>query len=396
MSFATGTIDSRASTTGDQAYTGIGFQPEALILWTQDLTAVGQQTTAQEVIQGFSDGTNDCCQAQYLNAGSGTGHVNLFSSTAIIDNASAGGSLTATVVSFDSDGFTLNFSAVEANARKIVYLAFEGFDNVEAGTTTTSGASSADHSVSLTGSFQPDCVILFGRNSTDHNVGWGWTVGSGIGDEAATSVRYRDGNRQRYQSHDNEMCYIAADDSATPNAEFFLNTFDSGGFTLSRTGATNANSIGYLATKGASWAAGNVQSPTTATTVSATGESFQPEGVLFIPVRATSVDADTNGYPTSWGCMDGSGGEGAMSCVLAVGSSPGASTELSNTKAVTFHDSGGTLIEAADYSAMTSDGFTLSYSTAETSQNYVFYLAFKGAAAVAGGAPPLLTLLGVG
>lgn len=381
MTIKTGSIDSPTST-GNQAYTGIGFQPKALIIFSQGQTTYTEFDNGSTSV-GFSDGSNDASQYVTGVQGSDTGFSGGFSSANILG---VGTNLVAAVVSFDSDGFTLNFSTVETTARKISYVAIGGSDitNVECGVASP-GVGSGNVEVNLTGSFQPDVVMLFGRDGTKNCYGFGWTVGSGIGDEAAVSGRYRTGTtRARYVSWDNERCYIAADDSAIPNAEFFLSTFDTDGFTLSRSASTGAQSIAYLAIKGGNWAAGSFTSPTSTGNASVTGEAFTPEGVLFIPVDGTSVDDDIVEKAVSLSAMDDSGAEYGHSITFG-NNTPDVSLSQFDDKAISYRGKTGTVEEAADYTSVNSDGFTVNYTTAAADANQVFYLMMDGGAEAGGG-----------
>ena len=376
MSFKVGSIDQPTST-GNQAYTGIGFQPKGLILFTTNQTAYGN-IDAGVIVQGFSDGTNDTAQFVEVNADADTTSSGL-STTQIINNTVE--TVNATVNSFDSDGFTLNWGAVEGTVRKVGYVAFGGalVTNVEVGS-FVSDVSANDIEVNLVGSFQPDCVLFFGNNDGDNNFGFGWTVGTSVGDEAAISTRWRSGaSIDVGVSWANDRCFMAADDTTTPNSQLFLSTFDADGFTLSRSASTDAQNISYMAIKGGNFAVGNFQSPIGAGEIVVSGESFSPEGILFLATPGTTVDSDELNSYIGVGAADSSG---EIVYSIAKNLSTDAEIALLDTKCINLTDTAGTVVEEADIKTLDSGGFTVTYTTAETDQNRVFWLMFRGTSAV--------------
>lgn len=110
MSYATGVFSTNNST-GNRPLTGLGFQPTYLRL------TLGQKTSTSEAFvhqsEGSTDGTNQRCVAAFWDSTGGksveftnklVNHINRVSGT-LTDV------ITATIVSLDADGFTLNFGA---------------------------------------------------------------------------------------------------------------------------------------------------------------------------------------------------------------------------------------------------------------------------------------------
>ncbi len=87
-----------SAASGNVSYTGIGFQPKALIIVFGSLNVYETGTGASI---GFSDGTTNACMSVYGNVG-----YSIFS-TMINWTAEGSTGQTAVVASFDSDGFTL-------------------------------------------------------------------------------------------------------------------------------------------------------------------------------------------------------------------------------------------------------------------------------------------------
>jgi len=96
----------RASwSTGNQSITGVWFQPKMikvtwLVAWTNTSTCWGS-----------SNGTNTQCTHYNFNGGS----LLVSHSTTQLINLDIGSQTDATLVSFDTDGFTINWSFINSN-----------------------------------------------------------------------------------------------------------------------------------------------------------------------------------------------------------------------------------------------------------------------------------------
>ena len=117
------------TSTGSQAVTGVGFQPQAVLFFGGNLAADGTDATYAKLSIGATDGTNQNTIAALGKAGAGSQPKKVVSLTdhAIVHATPAATTdATATIVSMDADGFTLNWDAADATARKVYYLAFAG------------------------------------------------------------------------------------------------------------------------------------------------------------------------------------------------------------------------------------------------------------------------------
>src|SRR3990172_2053601 len=138
ISAKAGTLANPAAT-GNQAITGVGFQPKALIIGTASTVGAGLYDAAASAI-GFSDGTNHRAMAASDTEGyAGADCEHLKSAAQVIYPSYRIGILTsASLATFDADGFTLDWTAVQATAYDHFYLALGGDDLVAAvGTYTT-------------------------------------------------------------------------------------------------------------------------------------------------------------------------------------------------------------------------------------------------------------------
>lgn len=155
----TGTFTTPAGT-GNNAVTGVGFTPKALYLYWVPVTS---STAANDSVtgHGITDGSTHRC----INAGGTNGAQATFrsrSTTVPLDvkNAAATTLAAASFVSFDTDGFTLNYTTA-ASGYIIHYVAFGGAD------VRAKVASSLASASPLTGlAFSPEFMILISNNST--------------------------------------------------------------------------------------------------------------------------------------------------------------------------------------------------------------------------------------
>lgn len=113
MSFIAGTFSE--GTTGNHSVTGFGFKPAYL-----RFTISQKLSTTQNFVhlsQGFTDGTSQSCHSIFQDSTSAS--TRAYTDRCINHLDRVAGVLTetikATFVSFDASGFTLNFTAVDAN-----------------------------------------------------------------------------------------------------------------------------------------------------------------------------------------------------------------------------------------------------------------------------------------
>ena len=139
-----------ATSTGNDAHTGFGFQPEMIFAASENNTTIDTMHTELSFMFGMSDSTTTSCE--YFRDEDAVDTTNTASShsTNFIQLESDSGTTdaVATVSSFDSDGVTLNYSDAAAAADKI--LIFSVGDS--AGTGTTINANT-------------DTLVLTGQNA---------------------------------------------------------------------------------------------------------------------------------------------------------------------------------------------------------------------------------------
>lgn len=165
----TGVIAAKTST-GNQAYTGVGFQPTALILFAGKFSTepLDQSTNGAAVI-GFATGASDRGHIAWRNKNAANPQIakHRQSKTKIVSSLSDAGVFTeADFVSFDSDGFTLNFTTAGGTADILYYIALRGprfkvSNFVQPGTTGNQTLSGAG--------FTPKAALFLSANDTAGN-----------------------------------------------------------------------------------------------------------------------------------------------------------------------------------------------------------------------------------
>jgi hypothetical protein len=148
-----------------QAITGVGFQPRALVLWTSAQAYAAAWTDNLFLAMGMTDGTTQRAVAESgKDNETAAGFQGARWANAVLTIIDWTGAVLAEAqfVSFDDDGFTLNWTTNNASAYYIHYLALAGDDltdvNLVEWTMTTAAGQQAVTGVG----FQPDCVLHLG------------------------------------------------------------------------------------------------------------------------------------------------------------------------------------------------------------------------------------------
>lgn len=106
-----------AASTGNQAYTGIGFKPQALILSTSGTSSANTKITSgigcEDVANGMSCPANQTCMIDAIRDNIGTSDATdrtLTSDIFTIMRSTAVFDIQGSLSSYDADGFTINFT----------------------------------------------------------------------------------------------------------------------------------------------------------------------------------------------------------------------------------------------------------------------------------------------
>jgi hypothetical protein len=180
----TGSAAAKTST-GTQSYTGLGFQPTALILFAGKFSTTPlDSATNGNGLFGVATSSSARGMVAWRNLNGSNPQVakrrqstqRILSSTTTFTEAD--------FVSFDSDGFTLNFTTAGGNADVFYYLALRG-PHVKV-TSFNQATSTGNQSITGAG-FTPKAAIMMSANDVSANndaaqaharVSFGWTTGT--------------------------------------------------------------------------------------------------------------------------------------------------------------------------------------------------------------------------
>jgi hypothetical protein len=310
---------------GTQQVNGVGFQPKAVMFWITELTGQGTSSHSR-VGQGWAayDGSSygEGAVATAFQDG-GTDRRDRVVNTACITLIDHNENIRceASIDSFHSDGFTIDWGATNGGGRRVIYLALGGdaLTNAKAGGFIY-GSGWIGDTKTITVGFQPDAVLLAG---VEDPPGFGTTTRgvNGFGIAISTSKRQSSSHRARddydytetYSSSSGiteQLALAFADDSHQPELGYDLDAMLSDGFRLIIDQGDVAPDPGwhdggaiYLALKGISVDCGKLNQPTTTGYQTISGLSFQPTVVLF---HGGDKDAEDND-PPPWSEPDEAG-----------------------------------------------------------------------------------------
>lgn len=260
-----------SGTTGNQSYTGIGFQPDLLILFGTIGNQSGTNQLHYDCCIGFAtSATGQVCIAGVAKNGVSTTSAKGYQRSnnavcyALMDTTTTTNkALEGALVSMNADGFTINWSTVGTVGAQIPvnYIAIKG-GSYKVGAISSPTAGTAPVSQSTTGvGFRPKGLFMCsagavsstaiqagaqisfgaGSSSTDRRCGF-----TGENDATTAAVTMNINKTTKLVSMYN---IVTAQASSTVNAEADITTLDSDGFTLSWTtkSATTAYECIYLA-----------------------------------------------------------------------------------------------------------------------------------------------------
>lgn len=386
ISIARGSFD-KSSGTGNVSYTGVGFRPEALIIFSCHRSGEGFASEFELSI-GVSDGTDDYCicgvaQDQNPNSNTGRGHraaVCFGISTGLILRFSA------TVNSFDTDGFTLNWATAPVSTHRFYYIALGGLDGAKVDIFAPPFAAGSQ---SITGTgFQADAIIFLhaimtsdppqALGSMDVSVG----MATGSAEEAAMTLWSTDniGVSDTTRGQKTDKCIIFASTAIFGEADF--TSFDADGFTINWSSSPGTTyRVGYIALKKAdSFFVGNETQGTSTGDRATTGVGFYPAGLLTVGFNRTATASLADDARLSFGVatVDGEAsvwaGDADAKTMMEADQYRDSSTLLTHVDT----DSPSSVDAEANLKTFDLDGFTLDWTTADAVARQFFFMAFEG------------------
>lgn len=374
---------------GNQSYTGIGFQPKALLFFPAGGSATNEATNRADFHfnGGVVTGT-DAGDAVASMVGS-----NNVVWPSQVDNhyvSSVGGRCLhiggfrsprarANLVSFDADGFTLDYVTLGTSSLIIYYIALGG-DDLSAQVIPFDMKISTGEQAVVGAGFQPDAVLLWATSSLDqtwqrhakHSLGCftkddlnGAAIGFSAEDAASSTTKCRN-------VHSASDCLLVPDFATGISSEANGVSLDADGFTLNWSSVSGSAFKCYaLCLKGPQMKLLSWQKKTSSGSQSVTGVGFQPKGwygFSYLGIdndKTVSDDMQVSRYGS-----DGTNARGMWSSDEHDRTSAGTISrhraEDTGGQFIQFRSApGGTLGSEADFTSFDADGFTINWPTSD-------------------------------
>ena len=312
---------------GTDVVTGVGFQPKVIILFnTAEATNDNTFADLYHLQFGVAIDTTAANQKSIWAHNYDFDTGNTFTqrawhaACAVTEaNTSAVIKTTGVISAIGGDGFTVNWTATDAVARRINYMCIGGTDitNTDTGQITAPTTGTTGNQAYTGVGFTPDFLMFWGVGlTTDSSSDYGLNFGLGFATastEACITGMSRDAvattDSARYQRGDNSNCYalLSITSSSTKVLEGSLTSMNADGFTINWTTVAAGGAsvkIGYLALKGGMYQVGVITAPAAGTPPilqATTGVGFLPAGLLMASVNATTATTITATNRTSIG-----------------------------------------------------------------------------------------------
>jgi hypothetical protein len=396
-----------ATSTGNFAVTGVGFQGKVLLLFGGlHLTGLGTAAGAIASVGMATSSSNRGCCGQYAQDAQSTTNTARTQNITSCYREIAGTTTMIDVdfVSWDADGFTLNLvsanAASLADPSRIFYLVLGGEDLTDAKVGTFDSGTSQSGALAVTGvGFQPDLLMLASSQhsttspTTEGNVN-GATLALGFSKSSTSRWAFAGAALNASANTTGSGGFNAAaaimQSSVTTrtaySSRYDLDSFDADGFTLDKEEQSSATSRGflYLALTGTFRSAlGTFTQKTSTGTQATTGVGFQPLAVLFGSAAKAVNTSVTEDNKIALGVALSASNRRAIAMV-----DEGSAVEptqadryASEAVAIALMESGtpGTVVAAADLDSLDADGFTLDWTTADATAREIGYLALASA-----------------
>lgn len=124
-------VSSSPTVTGNQAITGVGFQPKAVLPFGTAMITNGSDTTLLHNFGALTASQNACVSirsARNVTASQAARHHSSTNAVCNIDGTFASLNISASRQSLDADGFTLNYTALDGVSRILNHICLGGAD----------------------------------------------------------------------------------------------------------------------------------------------------------------------------------------------------------------------------------------------------------------------------
>ena len=408
-SFKVGTF-SQHSTTGNKAITGVGFEPDVVLFWTNgDGSAPRSSEHARTSIGAMDDSGGEFLLNVYSQD-----NVSTSNTTRSTRNDTAAGSYNGSswafrysYVSMDSDGFTLSCDATDGGTGPTIgYLAIGGISakiiefntSMSTGTDAITGAGFEPTGLLLCTTLLPATTSL-PDDSADHTLGIG--VASASTERGAAAFYSRDAlsttDSSRVIELSQVLTSVAASQSHSDPVEADFSSFDSDGFTLNYGDADSAQRrVFAICLGGVDCYVGSETQKTSTGTKSTTGVGFQPESLFMFSHTATAAGSAVVHSSGTFGFSDGTD-HGSLGWFDSDNRSAVSETSRRQETDRIYSQVGGNQAEVAgeaSVSSLDSDGFTLNWHVSDGNARHLCYMALASSSAPPGGNAPTADLQG--
>lgn len=373
-----GVFDS-ATVTGTQAITGIGFKPKLVILFScKNAADTGTGVEANFIsMMGAGTGPTErfAGSSWERDTSDPTEADRRFISTAILTmNENAVITMEADLASMDDDGFTLNWTTVNGTARKVFYLALGG-DGVQVkigffNTNTTTG----NQAVTGVG-FKPQMLLSFlNINSTTEGSSTNHSRSMGYADTSGTVHAFTYLGRDNVGTSDEQRGNRTAEWMAVASLSVFdflapFVSMDTDGFTFNiATAATTSRKWAYIAIRGVRAKVVRVASPTANGAQQIAGIGFKPLALFFNSTHTSGTAFLSNSKETLGVATDPTNRFYTAQRASSGQATAVASHRQRQDKFLASID--GSVTSEADLQSMDEDGFTLNWTTTDTSTRH--------------------------
>lgn len=382
------------TSTGNQAITGLGFQPEVLIFYSVIVTGDGLSTGGAAYKLYFGGAVSSSSRFAVGNVcndnvSSGSHHSRQDNTKCMTSLVNAGTVFTAAdFVSMNADGFTINVTTANASSRKWHYIALGGTDltNVAIKEFQNQVGLGAD---AVTGvGFQGDCFLFFSTNDngtppsqeTAPELMIGMATANGdqavIGSNVGAVLRATSVFRT-----DRCLAFLNGSDAMVDDAIF--SSADSDGFTLNWQDATNPDAVYWaICLKGGYYKLATFESKATTGDQELSGFGLTPTGAILMSNNAAASGIQTGHSRISFGAASGASAQAAIWSGKTDNTNPTACDNSEQSDhLITMATEGTPTVDAEGaLSSFNSNGMTINWPTYAASRQVV-YLAFGHIAA---------------
>ena len=405
----TGQITSPAAT-GNQSYTFTGAlngrTPKCIIFFSCLANAAAEDNSISHFeMVGWTTGStaaqNQCHQTTVEDGGASADVDSGFAEVSCINQFGGGTALqhVATLVTFDVDGFTLNWTTTTGAGEEFEYIAFDwdaGDDiSVIAGNFDT-GAGTGNLTVTGIGFTGKLGLFLMSRpDATPVTVSQVLNAGLSIGAAVSSSARWcrvygaEDAAANQVcweQIHDNRIA-ITWDDGAvkTTRCEMDFVSWASGEFTVNRVVNDASQTCSYLVFGGADLnvAVGTDTQKTSTGTQAKTGLGCQPQALILGGMGNTTLNSQgVEDVRAFFGVAGSVGDERSIAGSQTSASDPTETACKASATKIARYVSGATptVVSEADLSSFDSGGYTLDWTTADAVARLFGFVALAAAA----------------